>query len=86
MAQLSDDCFSGAGRLITSSEALTILSKQIRPVTNITSVPLRAAIGRTLAENIASQVDVPPSDSDGEGGAVVRYHMIGESEIQAGAP
>ena len=79
MAQLSDDCFSGAGRLITSSEALTILSKQIRPVTNITSVPLRAAIGRTLAENIASQVDVPPYANSAVDGYAVFFDDINPS-------
>ena len=79
MAQLSDDCFSGAGRLITSSEALTILSKQIRPVTNITTVPLRAAIGRTLAEDITAQVDVPPYANSAVDGYAVFFDDINSS-------
>ena len=59
MAQLSNDCFSGTDRLITTSEALTILSDRITPVTDVT-----ATASRRCRPNIGGRyrltVDVPP--------------------------
>ena len=79
MAQLSDDCFSGADRLITTSEALTILSDRITPVTDVTAVPLRAAVGRILAEDIVSPVDVPPHANSAVDGYAVFFEDLDPS-------
>ena len=79
MAQLSDDCFSGADRLITTSEALTILSDRITPVTDVTTVPLRAAVGRILAEDIVSPVDVPPHANSAVDGYAVFFEDLDPS-------
>ena len=73
MAQLSDDCFAGAERLITTSEALDILAARVSPVTNEESVYLRAAIGRILAEDVTSPVDVPPHDNSAVDGYAVNF-------------
>ena len=79
MAQLSDDCFSGTDRLITTSEALTILSDRITPVTDVTAVPLRAAVGRILAEDIVSPVDVPPHANSAVDGYAVYFEDLDPS-------
>ena len=73
MAQLSDDCFAGAERLITTSEALNILAARISPVTDEETVYLRAAIGRILAEDVTSPVDVPPHDNSAVDGYAVNF-------------
>ena len=73
MAQLSDDCFAGAERLITTSEALDILAARISPVTDEESVYLRSAIGRILAEDVTSSVDVPPHDNSAVDGYAVNF-------------
>ena len=79
MAQLSNDCFSGTDRLITTSEALTILSDRITPVTDVTAVPLRAAVGRILAEDIVSPVDVPPHANSAVDGYAVYFEDLDPS-------
>jgi len=76
MAQLSDNCFSGADRLITTSEALAILSDRITPVTDVTTVPLREAVGRILAEDIVSPVDVPPHANSAVDGYAVFFQDL----------
>lgn len=81
MAQLSDDCFAGAERLITTSEALDILAARISPVADEETVSLRAALGRILAEDVISSVDVPPHDNSAVDGYAVHF-----DDLAAGAP
>ncbi len=78
MAQLSDDCFAGAERLITTSEALDILAARISPVADEESVPLRVAIGRILAEDVTSSVNVPPHDNSAVDGYAVFFDDLAD--------
>ena len=78
MAQLSDDCFAGAERLITTSEALDILAARISPVADEESIPLRAAIGRILAEDVTSSVNVPPHDNSAVDGYAVFFDDLAD--------
>ena len=73
MAQLSDDCFAGAERLITTSEALDILAAQVTPVADEVRVPLRAANGRILAEDVTSFINVPPHANSAVDGYAVHF-------------
>ena len=64
MAQaLSDDCFAHHPRRLTAAQALELLRTRIRPVVERESVPLAAAHGRILAEEVASPRDVPAFDN-----------------------
>ena len=55
MAQLSDDCFAFGGKLMTAQEAMDVLADRISIVVEPERVALRAALGRYLAEDIASE-------------------------------
>ncbi len=63
MAQLSDDCFAHGGRLMTAQEALDLLAERLDVVVDAEEVPLRAATGRVLAEDVAADRPVPPHDN-----------------------
>ncbi len=76
MAQLSDDCFAGAERLITTSEALDILAAQVTPVADKERVPLRAASGRILAEDVTSPINVPPHANSAVDGYAVHFSAL----------
>jgi len=71
MAQLSDDCFAHGGRLMRVDEARELLSKAITPVTGTEAVALHEALGRILAEDIVSPVDVPPTPNSAVDGFAV---------------
>jgi molybdopterin molybdotransferase len=60
---LSDDCFAHHPRRLTAAQALELLRTRIRPVVERESVPLAAAHGRILAEEVVSPRDVPAFDN-----------------------
>lgn len=60
---IDKDCFDccGAGNGLTKlDDALAALRGRVRPVVGAERVPLRQALGRILAEDLVSQVLVPP--------------------------
>jgi molybdopterin molybdotransferase len=63
MAQLSDDCFAFGGPLIGLDDALKLLLERTAAVTGSEIIPLAAARGRVLAEDIVASRDVPPHDN-----------------------
>jgi len=71
MAQLSDDCFAHGGRLMRVDEARRLLAETITPVTRSEAVPLHAALGRILAEDIVSPVNIPPAPNSAVDGYAV---------------
>ncbi len=73
MAQLSDDCFAFGGKLMTAQEAMDVLANRISIVVEPERVVLRAALGRYLAEDIASERAVPPHDNAAVDGYAVRF-------------
>ena len=81
MAQLSDDCFAAGQSLMTTAEALALISERIGPVTESETVGLRNAINRTLAEDIVAQRDVPPCDNSAvDGYAFAFADLDGDAE------
>lgn len=80
MAQLSDDCFAFGGPLIGLDEALKLLLERTAPVTGIEAVPLAAARGRVLAEDIVAPRDVPPHDNSAVDGYALYF-----DDLAAGA-
>ncbi len=73
MAQLSDDCFAHGGRLMTTAEALALLAEKVRPVTAPESLALHQALGRVLAEDVTSSLDVPGHDNSAVDGYAVYF-------------
>ena len=73
MAQLKDDCFAFDGGLMPVGDALTTLRGRVACVTETESVALRAALGRVLAEDVASPRNVPPHDNSAVDGYAVYF-------------
>jgi molybdopterin molybdotransferase len=71
MAQLSDDCFAFGGALMTGAAALELLLARTVALPERESVPLRAARGRILAEDVVAQRAVPPHDNSAVDGYAV---------------
>ena len=71
MAQLSDDCFAYGGPLIRVDEARKVLAGVITRVTGSEPVALHQALGRILAEDIVSPVDIPPAPNSAVDGYAV---------------
>jgi molybdopterin molybdotransferase len=71
--QLSDDCFAFGGALMTTSEALDLLSARMVPVTEPETVPLPEATGRILSADVISERDVPPHPNSAVDGYAVAF-------------
>jgi molybdopterin molybdotransferase len=58
-------------KLTPIHEALTLLLKAVRPVAEVQRVPLRAALGRIMAETVRAAVAVPAFDNSAMDGYVL---------------
>jgi molybdopterin molybdotransferase len=58
--------------MLTAQQALDHLLSHANPVAEIERVPMQATLGRVLAENVNSLVDVPPLDNTAMDGYAVR--------------
>ncbi len=61
-----------AGPLLPVSEALSTLLTRARPVADSERIPLRAAAGRVLAEDLAATLTQPPFDASAMDGYALR--------------
>jgi molybdopterin molybdotransferase len=73
MAQLSDDCFAFGGSLLDIDAARRMIFERVKPVDGIEPVPLRRALGRTLAHDITAPIAVPGFDNSAVDGYAVRF-------------
>jgi molybdopterin molybdotransferase len=73
MAQLSDDCFAFGGSLLGIDAARQMIIERVTPVAGIERVPLRRALGRILAEDVAAPIAVPGYDNSAVDGYAVRF-------------
>lgn len=73
MAQLTDDCFAFSGPLLPVDDLERIIRERVTPVTEIETVPLAKARGRTLARDIEAPLDLPPFDNSAVDGYAVRH-------------
>jgi molybdopterin molybdotransferase len=73
MAQLSDDCFAHAGRLMRLAEALAELDRRVSPVAEPEQLPLAEALGRVLREDVVAPVDVPGHGNSAVDGYAVHF-------------
>ena len=85
MAQLTDDCFAQGGPLMRVDEARALLATNITAVTGSETVPLAEALGRILAEDIVSNVDIPPGPNSAVDGYAV-YHADLNAETETRLP
>lgn len=58
--------------MLTAQQALDHLLSHAKPVAEIERVPMQTTLGRVLAENVNSLVDVPPLDNTSMDGYAVR--------------
>ncbi len=73
MAQLSDDCFAFGGRLLSVEEAQAMIAERIPALPGSEAVPLRAASGRVLAEDLRAPVALPPFFNSAVDGYAFRH-------------
>ena len=73
MVPLSDDCFSHGGALMTVDKALEQIERRLEPVVEAENVPLLAAAGRVLAQDIVARMDLPPHASSAVDGYAVAH-------------
>ncbi|WP_020591118.1 gephyrin-like molybdotransferase Glp [Kiloniella laminariae] len=73
MAQLSDDCFAHGGKLMTTAEALSLLAEKVRCIAPIEIKAVPLCLGRILASDLLSSVNVPPHDNSAVDGYAVAY-------------
>ncbi len=85
MAQLSDDCFAHGGRLMRVDEARKLLAEILTPVTEREAVPLHHALGRILAEDVVSPVNIPPAPNSAVDGYAV-FHADLDPEADTRLP
>ena len=73
MAQLSNDCFAFGGALMSIDEATALIAERLAPVAASETVPLIAADGRILAQDVMAPIDLPPFDNSAVDGYAVRF-------------
>ena len=80
MAQLSDDCFVPGGDMMTVAAAQKALRQRISTAVEIETVALRAAGGKTLAEDITASLNVPAHDNSAVDGYAVYFDDLDASQ------
>jgi molybdopterin molybdotransferase len=73
MAQLSNDCFAFGGELMSIDAARALIRERLSLIAGTEVVPLIAADGRVLAEDVRAPLDLPPFDNSAVDGFAVRF-------------
>ncbi|MGE5504623.1 MAG: gephyrin-like molybdotransferase Glp [Actinomycetota bacterium] len=73
--------FQAEARLLSVDEALALLEPRLAPAVGTETVPLALALGRILAEDVVSGVDVPPHDNAAMDGWAFRHADLGASPL-----
>ncbi len=81
MAQLSDDCFAFGGTLMAVEQAQALIAARIPDAEGQEQVPLLAARGRVLAQDLIATVPLPPFFNAAVDGWAFRH-----ADLAAGAP
>ncbi len=71
MTTIKDDCFKVADELMELSDALALIKSRTNNVCGVEEIQLRDGLGRTLAEDITSSVNVPPHNNSAMDGYAV---------------
>lgn len=78
------DCFDTGSKILTVAEALPLIAAQFHSVTEPEQVPLAAALGRVLAADVVSGLNLPPFDNAAMDGYAVRAADLGRALPVAG--
>ncbi|SLN74462.1 molybdopterin molybdotransferase MoeA [Oceanibacterium hippocampi] len=73
MTQLTDDCFAFGGALLPADTALARMTEKLRVVVDSEEVALDDALGRALAVDLVSGIDVPPHANAAVDGYALRF-------------
>ena len=73
---MSDSCVTPDTPLVVYDEAIRLLLQQARPVRETENAPLGEALGRVLAMEVTSPLNVPPLDNSAMDGYAVRAGEI----------
>lgn len=76
-SNIRPDCDNTSSTLLTVEQAVERIAGGIDAVTGTEQLPLRSALGRILAEEVCSPLDVPPYDNSGMDGYAVRAEDLG---------
>jgi molybdopterin molybdotransferase len=78
MNKLADDCFNQVEDLMSTAQALAILRQRTVIVTqdHLENLPLSQGLGRILAKDVTSPLDVPPHDNSAVDGYALRHQDL----------
>lgn len=79
-----NDCFESEAKILTVAQALDLIAARFQPVADAEQVPLAGALGRVLAANVVSGLDLPPFDNAAMDGYAVRAADLGRALRVAG--
>lgn len=77
------DRFTASDGLMPVAQALALLEERVRPAMAAETVPLAAALGRVLAEEVVSPLNVPPHDNSAVDGWAFRFADLPEGAAEA---
>lgn len=78
------DCFDTGSKILTVTEALDLIAARFHSVAEPEQVPLARALGRVLAADVTSPLDLPPFDNAAMDGYAVRATDLGRALPVAG--
>lgn len=82
-AVLADDCFAAGPERIRAAEAWQRLRDRLDCIVDMETVPLRAACGRILAQDLIAERDIPNMDNSAVDGYALRAaDLAGEEETR----
>ncbi len=81
MSELAESPLAAGDRNFSVSEARAAIAAALQPITETLTVPLALALGRVLAQDVISPIDVPAHDNSAMDG-----YAFASSDLQADAP
>src|SRR5687768_4602900 len=72
MAQLSQDCFASGAQILSVEDAVEAITARFEAVDGVETVPLTAADGRVLVDDLVATLDLPPFTNSAVDGYAVR--------------
>jgi molybdopterin molybdotransferase len=82
MAQLSQDCFASGAQILSVEDAVAAIVARLSPVDGVETVPLTAADGRVLAEDLVATQQLPPFTNSAVDGYAVRGDDVPSGEAR----
>ena len=81
LAQISAELQGYDPQALPANDVLAFLSKLVSPVQAASDVPLFEALGRVLAEDVLSPIDVPPHDNSAMDGYAFDGQQLGSDAL-----